>query len=118
MGRWTRDNWWLVLAVLALGWLVVVGVGLPLEDRTVGAWLGGAVHLAAAAVMLAGMVVRRRPERRRAGDLMIGLATLPLLMWLWTIVVPLLALAVLIGAFRDAVDAEATSETSGSARPA
>ncbi|WP_238445365.1 hypothetical protein [Salsipaludibacter albus] len=118
MGRWTRDNWWLVLAALAGTALLFIGVGLPLEDRTLGAVLGGIVHAVAGLAMLAGIAVRRRPGRRALGDLMIGVSALPLAAWFWTIVAPLLALAVMIPAFRDAADAGTTSETPGSARPA
>lgn len=116
MGRWTRDNWWLVLAGLTGTFLVLLGVGLPFEDRTLGSVIGGSLTALAGVVMLAGLAVRRR--RRVVGDIMVGLPAFALVPWVWTIVLPLVALAVMIPAFRDAADAASTGEAPGPARPA
>jgi hypothetical protein len=103
--RWLRNYWWVVLAGLVGVLLMVMGIGLPIEDRTLGAWLGGAVHLALGATMLLGIQVRR--TRRQRGDVMIAVGTLALMPWLWTIVLPVAGLLVMIPALIDAADATA-----------
>lgn len=115
MWTWIRSNWWLVMAAIAGGLLVFIGVGLPLEDRTAGAVAGGGAHAIAGVVVLAGLVVRR--QRRRRGDLMIAVGVLPLLIWFWTIVLPALAVAVMVPALLDADHApeRATEAVPGSA---
>ncbi len=105
MGRWMKDNWWVALAVVTGLFVTAMGVGLPFEDRTTGALVGGIVIALLGLTMLAGVVVRRR--RRVRGDLMIAVGTLPLYPFLWTIVFPLVGLAVLIPAVLDAADARA-----------
>ena len=115
MWTWIRSNWWLVLAAIAGGVLVFIGVGLPFEDRTAGAVAGGGVHAIAGVVVLAGLVARRRRPRR--GDLMIAVGVLPLLIWFWTIVLPALAVAVMVPALLDVDHApeRATGAVPGSA---
>jgi hypothetical protein len=106
MGRWIRDNWWVALAAV-LGVLVTaLGVALPFEDRTVGAVLGGIVITLFGIGMLAGIVIRRR--NRRIGGMLIAVGTLPTFPFFWTVVLPLLGLAVMIPALMDAADATAT----------
>lgn len=104
---WVRHNWWLVLAALAGALQVALGVMLPLEDRTTGAIVGGAVTASAGIAMLVGIWLRRR--RRVAGDLLVAGGTLTLMPWLWTVVLPLLGLVVLVPALVDAADAGATA---------
>lgn len=115
MGTWIRSNWWLVLAAIAGGLQVAIGVVMPFEDRTAGAVAGGLAHATAGLVVLAGIVVRRR--RAKAGDLMIAVGVLPLLTWFWTVVLPALAVAVMVPALYDADRASdgAVDAVSGSA---
>ncbi len=105
MGRWIKDNWWIALAGLVGVFLVVFGIGLPLEDRTLGSWIGGGVHVALGLTMLAGIGVRR--TRRKRGDVMIAVGTMAMMPWLWTIVLPVLGLLVLVPALIDLSDASA-----------
>lgn len=102
MGRWMKDNWWVALAVVAGLLVTTMGVGLPVEDGTTGALVGGIVIALLGLTMLAGVVVRRR--HRVPGDLMIAVGTLPLYWLLWTIVLPLVGLLIMIPAVTDAAD--------------
>lgn len=106
MGRWMKDNWWIALAVVTGAFVTTMGVGLPFEDRTTGALVGGIVIALLGLTTLAGTVVRRR--RRAWGDVMIAVGTFPLYAFLWTIILPIVGLAVLIPAVLDAADARAT----------
>jgi hypothetical protein len=108
MGRWIKDNWWVALAGLLGAFEVVLGVGLPFEDRTVGALVGGIVIALLGISMLAGIVIRRR--NRRIGGVLIAVGTLPTFPFFWTVVLPLLGLAVMIPAMMDAADAAATGQ--------
>jgi hypothetical protein len=105
MGQWIKDNWWLAIAGLVGALEIVLGIGLPFEDRTVGSIVGGVVITALGAAMLAGITVRRR--RRRTGDLMIAAGTLPLYPFMWTVVMPIAGLLVAVPALIDAADAAA-----------
>jgi hypothetical protein len=102
MGRWIKDNWWLALAGVLGAMLTVLGIGLPFEDRTVGAAIGGVVIAALGIGMLVGIRLRRR--NRRVGSTLIAVGTLPTFPFFWTIFLPILGLAVLIPALRDATD--------------
>jgi hypothetical protein len=113
MGRWIKDNWWVVLGGLNATFTTVLGIGLPFEDRTLGSLIGGVVIAALGVSALAGIVVRRRPGRRSAGDLMIAGGQLPWLPFFWTVVPPIVALVVIIAAFIDLSDASATGNDSG-----
>lgn len=106
---WTRKSWWLVLAALLGALLTVLGVGLPFEDRTIGSVVGGVVTALLGLTMLAGVAERRRD--RRVGGVMIAVGTLPTLAFVWTIVLPVLGIAVAIPAVLDATDAAATGRT-------
>lgn len=108
MGHWIRHNWWVALAAVLGGLHTALGIALPFEDRTVGAAIGGAVIATLGLGMLAGIWVRRR--RRRLGDMLIAVGTLPAFPFFWTVVLPLLGLAVFFPAVRDAVDAATTGE--------
>lgn len=115
MGRWLKDNWWIALGGLVGVFLIVLGVSLPFEDRTIGAWIGGAVHAALGLTMLAGIRLRR--ARRRRGDVMIAGGTLALMPWVWTIVLPVVGLLVLVPALLDAADADATGDDASARTP-
>jgi hypothetical protein len=117
MGHWIKDNWWLAIAGILGAMLTALGVGLPFEDRTVGALVGGVVIAALGVVMLTGIVVRRR--RRRVGDLMIAAGTLPLYAFMWTVVLPIAGLLVAVPAMLDAAEGAAAGRGSRDrARPA
>jgi len=115
MGRWIKDNWWLAIAGLVGAFEVVLGVGLPFEDRTVGALFGGVVIAGLGAAMLVGIAVRRR--RRRTGDLMVAAGTLPLYPFMWTVVLPIAGLLVAVPAMLDAADAAAAGPPVGPPAP-
>lgn len=115
MGPWIKNNWWLAIAGLLGTLQIVLGIGLPFEDRTVGAFFGGVVIAALGATMLAGIVVRRR--RRRSGDLMIAAGTLPLYAFMWTVVLPIAGLLVAVPAMLDAADAVAAGPPTGPPEP-
>jgi hypothetical protein len=108
MGHWIKSNWWLAIAGVLGTMLTALGIGLPFEDRTVGAAVGGAVIAALGIGMLVGIRLRRR--NRRAGSTLIAVGTLPTFPFFWTIVLPLLGLAVFIPALLDAADATAQGE--------
>ena len=132
MGQGIKDNWWLAIAGVLGAMLTALGVSLPFEDRTVGAAVGGVVIAALGIGMLVGIRLRRR--NRRVGSMLIAVGTLPTFPFFWTIVLPLLGLAVFIPAVLDAADATAQGDvgtrpappadrrdrtkTAGSARPA
>lgn len=115
MGRWIRHNWWLALAAVLGSLHTALGVGLPFEDRTVGAAIGGVVIAGLGIGMLVGIWLRRR--RRRLGDMLIAVGTLPAFPFFWTVVLPVLGLAVFFPAVRDAVDAATTGEDTVPTRP-
>jgi len=108
MGQWIKDNWWLAIAGVLGTMLTVLGVGLPFEDRTVGAAIGGVVIAALGIGMLVGIGLRRR--NRRVGSTLIAVGTLPTFPFFWTIFLPLLGIAVLIPALRDANDVTAQGD--------
>lgn len=108
MGHWIRHNWWVALAAVLGGLHTALGLGLPFEDRTVGSVIGGTVIALLGLGMLVGIWLRRR--HRRLGDMLIAVGTLPAFPFFWTIVLPLLGLAVFIPAVRDAADAAATGD--------
>lgn len=109
MGRLLRSNWWLVLAGLAGSVEVALGASMPLEDFTVGATLRGVFIAGLGVTALAGIVARRR--RRVGGDLMIAAGMLPLMPWMWTVVLPIAGLTVIVAAMVDAADAAAAGRS-------
>ncbi|MEX0659216.1 MAG: hypothetical protein WD080_08785 [Egibacteraceae bacterium] len=113
MRQWMKANWWLAIAGVLGAMLTVLGVMLPYEDRTVGAAVGGVVIAALGIGMLVGIRLRRR--NRRLGSTLIAVGTLPTFPFFWTIVLPLLGLAVFIPALLDAADATAQGDVA--ARP-
>lgn len=118
MGRWMRENWWVAIAGLLGVMLTALGVALPFEDRTVGAAIGGTVIAALGIGMLVGIQLRRRGHRR-LGSMLIAVGTLPTYPFFWTIVLPLLGLAVFVPALLDIADASTQGEslvTDGPAR--
>lgn len=108
MGRWMAENWWLAIAGVLGVLLTALGVLLPFEDRTVGAAVGGVVIAALGIGMLVGIRLRRR--NRRIGSMLIAVGTLPTFPFFWTIVLPLLGLAVFIPALLDTADATAQGD--------
>lgn len=113
MGRWIKDNWWLVLAGGLGVATTVLGVGLPFEDRTLGSVFGGIAIAGLGLTMLAGIAVRRR--HRVVGDYMIAAGTLPAYPFVWTIVLPVLGLLVLVPAIVDAHDVHARGSSQNDA---
>lgn len=108
-GRRVRDGWWLVPAG-ALGVLeLVLGIGLPFEDRTLGSVFGGIAIALLGATMLVGIWLRRR--HREQGDVLIVLGTLPVYPFIWTIVLPALGIVVALAAIRDMADTSAAHPT-------
>lgn len=108
MGQWIKTNWWLAIAGVLGAMLTVLGAMLPFEDRTVGAAVGGLVIAALGIGMLIGIRLRRR--NRRLGSMLIAVGTLPTFPFFWTIVLPLIGLAVFIPALLDAADATAQGD--------
>lgn len=111
MGRWIKDNWWVVLGGLTSAMATALGVMLPFEDGTVGSLLGGIVIALLGMTGLAGIFVRRRPGRRVSGDLMVAAGQLPWIPFFWMVVPPIVALTVIVAAFIDISDANATGTT-------
>lgn len=108
MGQWIKTNWWLAIAGVLGAMLTVLGFLLPFEERTVGAAVGGVVIAALGTGMLIGIRLRRR--NRRLGSMLIAVGTLPTFPFFWTIVLPLLGLAVFIPALLDTADATAQGD--------
>jgi hypothetical protein len=103
--RTLARNWWLVLAVLLGLFEIAFGVAIPLEEgvsqETVG---GGALVATAGLVVLGGVAVRQR-RSRIAGDIMMAIAALPTVVFMWMILPPLLGLPVIVAASLDMAEA-------------
>ena len=91
----TQRSWWMLLALLmGVFYLFMAGQNLLTTDpRRPG------VAVAFAALVPAALAVHRR--RPRLGTVLIAVAMLPATAAWWTVVTPLIALAVVIGAIAD-----------------
>ncbi|AXV08187.1 hypothetical protein DVS28_a3514 [Euzebya pacifica] len=113
--RMVKTYWWLALAVVVGLLEVALGVALPLEEQNTGALIGGIVIAGLGLVSIAGIAVRRR--RVVLGDLLIAGGALPVMPWLWTIVLPVLGLAVIVAALVDAANHAAVAAPDTTANP-
>lgn len=101
--NWIARRWWVLLGGILGVMEVALGAGLPFEEDTTGALVGGIVIATFGAMALTGIWQRRRHRVR--GDLMIAAGMLPLMPFLWTIVLPLAGVMVIVAACVDAADA-------------
>ncbi len=98
--RFDRSQWWIVPAVVMAGLSIAIGIGLLVDDPKVENVFALGVFGGAGLLTLAG--VRARRHRRRRGDLLIAVGTLPTLALFWMIVPALISLTVLVMALIDA----------------
>lgn len=94
----TQRSWWMLLALLmGVFYLFMAGQNLLTTDPR---RPGVAVALAALAALVAAALAAHR-RRPRLGTVLIAVTMLPATAAWWTVVTPLIALAVVIGAIAD-----------------
>jgi MYXO-CTERM domain-containing protein len=103
--RTLARNWWLVLAVLLGLFQVGFGVAIPLYEGTSIDTVGGGAIVAAAGLLALGGVAVRQRRSRIVGDIMMAIAALPSVVFMWMILPPLLGLPVIVAASVDMAEA-------------
>lgn len=84
--------WWApVAALLVIAQIVIAADFIGGENAVAGIALG------LGGALLVGVGLWQRPRARVLGDVLLALGSLLALIWIWTLVVPLLALVVLVG---------------------
>jgi hypothetical protein len=103
--RTLARNWWLMLAVLLGLFQVGFGVAIPLyEGASIDTVGGGALVATAGLLALGGVAVRQR-RSRIVGDIMMAIAALPSVVFMWMVLPPLLGLPVIVAASVDMAEA-------------
>jgi hypothetical protein len=96
-------QWWIVPAVVMAGLSIAMGVGMLIDDPKIENVFALGVFGGAGLLTLGGVWTRTR--RRRRGDFMIAVGTLPTTAMFWMIIPPLIAITVMVMALVDATRA-------------